>query len=255
MSTTSIAPAPAAGPMTPPATGPVRTSALGAVRAFGVMLGGPAVLLSVTVAAAARTAQALRAGRPPCRGAAGVLLTACAYGRCMRPWMRCWGATAAELEMALPGDELDPDPRIRQTRAVQIAAPAHAVSPWIAQLGQDRGGFYSYLWLENLAGCRMHNADRIHPEWQQRSAGETVLLHPAAGLKVMRFEPGHALVLEGGWSLVVEPDGPHRCRLIARSRRPGGVAGAIYGLLLELPHFVMERRMLLEVKRRSEGMS
>jgi hypothetical protein len=255
MSTTSIAPPPAIGAATPPATAVVRPSAVGAVRAFGVMLGGPVVLFGATVAAAARTAQALRAGRLPRPGAAGVLVTAGAYGRWMRPWMRCWGATEAELEMALPGDELDPDPRVRQTRAVQVAAPARAVWPWIAQLGQDRGGFYSYTWLENLAGCRMHNADRIHSEWQQRSAGETVLLHPASGLKVMRFEPGHALVLEGGWSLVVEPDGPDRCRLIARSRVPRGVVGVVYGLLLELPHFVMERRMLLEVKRRAEGMS
>jgi hypothetical protein len=240
---------------TPAARGPVRANALGAGRAFGVMLGGPAVLLSATVAVAARTAQALRAGRLPRLGAAGVLAGAGAYGCWVRPWMRRWGATEAELEMALPGDELDPDPRVRQTRAVQVAAAAHAVWPWIAQIGQDRGGFYSYTWLENLAGCRMHNADRIHPEWQQRSAGEIVLLHPASGLKVMGFEPGHALVLEGGWSLVVEPDGPDACRLIARSRVPGGIAGAVYGLLLELPHFVMERRMLLEVKRHAEGMS
>jgi hypothetical protein len=255
MSTTSIAPAPPAAATSPPASGPERTSPLGAVRAFGVMLGGPVVLLSATVAAAARTAQALRASRPPSPGATAVLVTACAYARWMRPWMRRWGATQAELAMALPGDELDPDPRARQTRAVQVAAPARAVWPWIAQLGQDRGGFYSYTWLENLAGCRMRNADRVHPEWQQRAAGETVLLHPASGLKVMRFEPGHALVLEGGWTLAVEPDGPARCRLIARSRVPRGAVGAVYGLLLELPHFVMERRMLLEIKRRAEDMS
>jgi hypothetical protein len=127
----------------------------------------------------------------------------------------------------------------------------HAVWPWLAQLGQDRGGFYSYAWLENLAGCRMRNADRIHSEWQQRA--DTVLLHPTAGLKVLSFEPDRALVLEGGWSLVLRADGPERCRLLARFRAPGGVAGAAYGMLLELPHFLMERRMLVTIKRRAEG--
>ena len=70
--------------------------------------------------------------------------------------------------------------------------PPEAVWPWLAQIGQDRGGFYSYEWLENLAGCRMRNADRIHPEWQDRQAGDTVLLHPSSGLKILRLDPGRA---------------------------------------------------------------
>jgi len=126
------------------------------------------------------------------------------------------------------------------------------VWPWIGQIGQDRGGFYSYTWLENLAGCRMRNADRVHPEWQRCAVGDVVLLHPAAGLKVLRVDSGRALVLEGGWSLVVQEDGPGRCRLLARFRAPSGVAGAAYALLLELPHFIMERRMLVAIKRRAE---
>lgn len=163
-----------------------------------------------------------------------------------------WGATGADLERVLPGHETGAGPTAHMTNAVRIDAPAEAVWPWIAQIGQDRGGFYSYTWLENLAGCRMRNADRVHPEWQHREIGETVLLHPATGLNVLRPEPGHALVLEGDWSLVVEPDGPGRCRLLARSPAPSSLAGTAYGLLLELPHFIMQRRMLLEIKRRAE---
>ena len=72
-----------------------------------------------------------------------------------------------------------------------IEAPADAVWPWLAQLGQDRAGFYSYECLENLAGCQMHNADEIHPEWQQREPGETVYLHPLNGLprRALRARP------------------------------------------------------------------
>jgi len=157
------------------------------------MLGGPFILATTTVAAAARTAQAMRAGYPvpqlslswPRRArTAGGCGRGCTAGVRQRPSWR-WRCPASWITTPASG-----------RRAVQIAAPAHVVWPWIAQIGQDRGGFYSYTWLENLAGCRMHNADRIHPEWQQRAAGETVLLHPASGLKVMRFEPGSALVLE-----------------------------------------------------------
>jgi len=80
-----------------------------------------------------------------------------------------------------------------------------------------------------------------------------VLLHPFSGLKVMGVDPGRALVLEGGWSLHVEPDGPECSRLIVRFRAPSGAGGAAYAALLELPHFIMERRMLLEIKRRAEA--
>jgi hypothetical protein len=74
----------------------------------------------------------------------------------------------------MTGDETVTDPGIQHTRAVAIDAPAGQVWQWLAQIGQDRGGFYSYTWLENLAGCRMRNADRIRPEWQQRARGGAV---------------------------------------------------------------------------------
>src|SRR6185312_12011565 len=113
------------------------------------------------------------------------------------PWMGRWGTTADERRAALPGDELVPAPGIAIDHGVTIEAPAERSWPWLAQIGQDRGGFYSYEWLENLAGCRMRNADRIHPEWQEREIGERVMLHPSYGLRVACFEPNHALVLDG----------------------------------------------------------
>jgi hypothetical protein len=127
------------------------------------------------------------------------------------------------------------------------------VWPWLAQLGRDRGGFYSYEWLENLAGCQMQNADRVHPEWQHRELGETVHLHPAGGLRVSVFQPGRALGLEGWGTFALEPLGRDRTRLIARGSVPRGVGAAAYGLLMEMPHFLMERRMLLGIKERVEA--
>jgi hypothetical protein len=228
----------------------VRVNPVRAVRGLGVMVGGPLVLLAAIAAAAVYSVRALRHGRPPHRAAVVVLGTATAYRRWALPWMRRWGATDAEAAMALPDDETVASPGARQTRAVQIDASADAVWPWIAQIGQDRGGFYSYEWLENLAGCRLTNADRIHPEWGLRTVGESVLLHPDTGLKILQFVPGRTLVLESGWSFILQPDGPESCRLLTRFIPPTGVAGVAYATLVELPHFIMERKMLLEIKRR-----
>jgi hypothetical protein len=85
-----------------------------------------------------------------------------------------WGATYEELNTALPGDELVPDADLTATRAVTVDAGAGDVWPWIAQLGQGRGGFYSYDVLENLVGLDIHSADRIVPEWQGIEVGDEV---------------------------------------------------------------------------------
>ena len=62
------------------------------------------------------------------------------------------------------------------------------------------------------------------------------------GLKVLHVEPGRALVLEGGWLPAAEDDGPGRCRLHRALPRPrAGWPVLRTPLLLELPHFVMER--------------
>jgi hypothetical protein len=226
---------------------------LEAVRAFGVMLGGSIALVGLAAASVIAVARAaLRLRRPPALAVVGAAATA-VYGIVIRPWHLRWGARPEDESRHLPGDELLSDHGTRILHAVTIDAPVDAVWPWVAQLGQDRGGFYSYEWLENLAGCEMENADRVHPEWQQRDLGETVLLHPAGGLRVSVFDPGHALGLEGWGTFAVEPDGPDRTRLIARGGVPRGVSAAAYGALMEIPHFLMERRMLLGIKERAEA--
>ena len=225
-------------------------SPLQAARAFGVMLGGPILLAAGAAAGLAATAHALATGRRPGRLAVAATAGVVLYASAIRPWLGSWGATAAERTGALPGDDLVPEPGIETTRAVSIDAPAEQVWPWLAQIGQDRGGFYSYEWLENLAGCHMRNADRIHPEWQHRELGETVLLHPASGLELALFEPNRSFGFQG-WYLALAAEDGHT-RLLARGRAPRGAASLAYTLLLELPHFVMERKMLLEIKSRAE---
>ena len=151
-----------------------RPAPVEAVRAFGVMLGGPLALSLVVGASAATTALAIARGRRPNRLAAAITAALALYALKIRPWLLNWGSTPEERQKRMPEDELTPEGSRGLTRAVTVDAPVEQVWPWVAQLGQDRGGFYSYEWLENLAGCRMQNADRIHPDRQHREVGETV---------------------------------------------------------------------------------
>ena len=216
-----------------------------AARAFGVVLGPSVVLDAAAGAALASTVHALRRHHRPSRGAALASGLIGAYLAVGRPLMLHWGSTCEDLAAQ----------RAQSTRAVTVEAPPEAVWPWLAQIGQDRGGFYSYEWLENLAGCEMRNAERVDPEWQRREVGEPVMLHPAApGLPVTIFEPGRVIGLEGWGVFVIEPAaGGSRTRLIARGRIPRGSATLFYRGLLEIPHFVMQRKMLLGIKQRAEA--
>jgi hypothetical protein len=183
-----------------------------------------------------------------------------------RRWMAGWGATTEELAAQLPGDELIEGTDLTTTRAVTVYARAKDIWPWIAQIGQGRGGFYSYDALENLAGCDIHSADRVVPDWQDVVVGAEVRLAPEVALTVAAVEPGRSLVLRGGipmgrtpapfdftWAFVLreEPDGT--TRLVSRERyeylrwwsafvtEPASVVS-----------FVMSRKMLHGIADRAE---
>ena len=217
-----------------------------------MMLAGPLALAMLAGAATVRVARDLGRGRRPPSGAVVGVAALAVYAAGIRPRIRSWGASPEEARMPLPGDEFVPDSVMQTTRAVTIAAPPADVWPWLAQIGQERGGFYSYEWLENLAGCRMRNAEEIHPEWQHRDPGEAILLHPAARLEVNLFEPGRAFGIEGWGVFVLEPIGRGHTRLLVRGRCPRRLAMAAYSILLEIPHFLMERKMLLGIRERAE---
>jgi hypothetical protein len=215
-------------------------------------MGGPVLAALGASAAVTWTGwDILRGRRPDWRALAGDAGLA-VYVKGVRPWLSRWGATDEEVVKELPGDETVSNPRSQQTRAVTVHAPVEQVWPWLAQIGQDRAGFYSYDWLGNLAGCRVHNADRIHPEWQERGVGEVVRLWPSAGLTLVRLDPGRALAMSGGWYFALEPTEGLGSRLIARWRHDPDRYRTAFALLIEFPHFLMERRMLLGIKERAE---
>jgi hypothetical protein len=118
----------------------------------------------------------------------------------LRPWYLRWGATESELRKSWPGDELVKQPG-HCARAITIHAPAQLIWPWIIQVGQDRGGFYGYTWLEDLFQAEMKNAERIIPEFQPRRVGDVVWMAPEhrygnkASMTVAQLVPNRAMVL------------------------------------------------------------
>ena len=76
--------------------------------------------------------------------AAAAAIAVPVYVFLVRLWHLRWGASEAEVAKFLPGDDLVPEPKLSATHAITIQAPISKVWPWLVQLGQGRGGFYSY---------------------------------------------------------------------------------------------------------------
>jgi hypothetical protein len=181
-----------------------------------------------------------------------------------RDWFLRWGADAEETELSLPGDNVIAHADLVATRGVTIRGTSDEVWPWIAQLGQGRGGLYSYDALENLFGCDIQSAEEILPTLQHVAPGDEVRLHPAVTLRVVSVEPGRSLVLQGGtpgdgapydftWAFVLRSDLDGTTRLLVRERY--GYAHRWTPLLVEplaVVSFLMTQRMLRGIRDRVE---
>jgi hypothetical protein len=177
----------------------------------------------------------------------------------LHPWFVNWGSTQEEQAMALPGDTAPPSTYF--TRAITINAPVSAVWPWLLAIGQDRAGFLSNDYLENLTGADIHNADTLRPEWQQRavgdrvpmaSPGERALGGDATSTTIHILEPERAIAdTPGRFLLVPQADG--RTRLLLRESLDDPLRAGVVWVLWDPMHFVMEQRMLQGIKERAEG--
>jgi len=182
------------------------------------------------------------------------------YRRLLRDWVLTWGATAEEVTRRLPGDELLEEADIVATRAIGIEAPPSAIWPWLVQMGPGRAGAYTYDWIEKLFGLNMHSADRIVPEWQKLEVDDVLRSREdRPGMRVEILEPERVLSnrSEAGdwvWTFALAPRNGST-RLISRNRiaMKGAAAGQRLGMLVMEPgSLVMERKMLLGIKRRAE---
>jgi hypothetical protein len=181
-----------------------------------------------------------------------------------------WGATPEEVQRVLPGDELSSDPLLKWTNSTTIAAPPEAVWPWIAQLGDTRGGFYSYTTIENRVGAITgasdyqvvyHNANTIVAEWQDPAPGDQII---QGSMRIREVRPGDYLLAEiiqpapFGWTWlwrIYPMSGGSQTRLVVRFAidLPGEEENPAMTFFMTIGGFVMTQKMLDGIAQRAEG--
>lgn len=193
-----------------------------------------------------------------------------------RPRLMTLGATAADLSRSLPGDGLVPGERDTTTMATTIAALPEAIWPWLAQMGHDRGGWYSW---DRLDRGGIPSSDEINPAWQHLREGDRMYSMPdrRSWFDVAHVEPGRSLVLRASldlrgrpfdpagprprwfvdsrWEFFLDPQPDGTTRLLVRSggtgapRRLGGLMNHVFW---NPAHVVMQVRQLQQLRRRAE---
>src|SRR5690349_18882187 len=192
-----------------------------------------------------------------------ILTLAVLYWFPIRRWMNRWSTTPSDRVRVMAGDALLVDPMFSYTTAVTVNAPPEDIWPWLVQMGYQRGGLYSYDWLDRLFGfLDRPSATRILPEFQHLAVGDEIPLGRGPKWPVGAIEPCRALVLDmrnmGGfdwvWQFGLYPIDEKRTRLVSRSDvRPHTVWGRLFTVLaMEPAGFIMTRRMLLGLKQRAE---
>jgi hypothetical protein len=180
----------------------------------------------------------------------------------IRRWFARWGATTADLTRTMAGDAAVVDPTYSATLAITIGARPEHIWPWLVQLGYQRGGLYSYDWLDRLFGyLDRPSAVAILPQFQELAVGDEIPIGRAGGFPVTAIEPYRALVLSGTgdgfawvWQFGLYPLDKTHTRLVSRNRVrvPPTIGSWLFMRVIEPAAFLMTRRMLLGLKRRSE---
>ena len=183
------------------------------------------------------------------------------------PSMLRWGATKKEFNQMLPGDELIQHKEYKNTLAVTIHAAPSQIWPWVVQMGVHKAGFYSYTKLENIFGCKLHNADRIHPEWQNTKVGN---YEPVCQSAENRNMPGWIVAImeqnksfvwkgqEGEWMMGVYIDSidVNTSRLITRQQFKMPSRWTMSWILEKVwfswAHCLMQHGMIMGIKKRVE---
>ncbi len=186
------------------------------------------------------------------------------------PWMQTWGATDEEIGAALPGDHLVADANLQTTKGISVQASPADIYPWLLQIGVDRGGMYSYDWIENLIGLNVHTVDEIVPEYQNAQVGDfwrftpaDYVLNPGPGLYVKELIEDEAVLLcfgmEGkpedacidSWQFVLVPQPDGSTRLLLRSNM--AIEPELPIKLTYFIQFLMEQKMLRTLRDRAES--
>ena len=193
-----------------------------------------------------------------------ILTCSALYWFGIRRWMNRWGTTPSDRVRVMAGDALLADPTYTWTMAVVVDAPPEHIWPWLVQIGYQRGGLYSYDWLDQVFGyLDRPSATRILPEFQRLAAGDRIPMGRGPSWPVAIADANRALVLDmrnlGGfdwvWQFGLRPLDGTRTQLVSRSSvRTKSVWARLATHAIEPAGFLMTRRMLLGVKQRAEAL-
>jgi hypothetical protein len=149
--------------------------------------------------------------------------------------------------------------------AITIRATPSEIWPWLVQIGQGRGGFYTHEWVENLLGADIRNADWINPVWQMLEVGDTIRLtpdpyfgQPGQFMTVAEIQPERALVFRqtlpngsiASWALLLLPEEGGTTRVVMRRR---GGDPTLFDRVMAPGYVFMDRGMLHGLRRRVEA--
>lgn len=184
---------------------------------------------------------------------AGIIIV---YSWVIRPWQLTWGATSEEVSSVLPGDEYLTSPNFNATRAITINAKAEKIWPWLIQIGDKRGGWYSYDFF-NYKG--LPSAKKLIPKYQHIEHGDKISM----GFWVKDFRKDKWILLEGNsakdkmtWLLMLEPVDKYNTRFISRLRIQRynlKLTERLSHLVFDFSEVMMTRKSMLEIKKRAEG--
>ncbi len=188
------------------------------------------------------------------------LLQLSIYDRFLKPIITTWGASPNEVAMPMAGD--DKTLTITSTRAILINAPKAEVWKWLIQLGADRGGFYSYDFIEKAMGYKTRHQDLIKPEFTELKVGDIIRgsIDEKSSIipynfRVLYVKPFDTFVVDKWGTFLLEEVNNQQTRLIIRSQEePAPNLWIKTTNYIEVPlHFIMERRTLMGIKARVEA--
>jgi hypothetical protein len=195
----------------------------------------------------------------------GLLLVVCLLAvifALLPGWIHTYGATEKEVQAKYPGDDILKSPVVKWTHAMNVAASPATVWPWIAQIGDSKGGFYSFTFIENMVsgGDMYHNAPKIIPEFQNPKPGEEIIKTVLPWKKIVTGEyllaaTSDFMGLGWTWVWLLQPEGQDNSRLIIRMKiqSPMEMSSPVMTWILDAGGFVMEKGMLRGIKERAEG--
>lgn len=194
------------------------------------------------------------------------LIVIALYFAFIRDLQMNWGATSADVNRTMMGDELLEEPEMNATRAIEINVRPEEVWPWIVQIGYNRGGFYGF---DNLDNRGHRSADSILPQFQDLQVGDSIPGGEYKGqifyiLEVVEMEPGREMAwvfLKGTpwggatWSWRLYEVDDRRSRLVTRLRQKytfDSFQGVVLWSMIDAIEILMMRTTLRGIKMRAE---